>query len=78
MFEGIASSLDDNDGEAPADQAGGGDKEGETQLYKLSPIKYFLEVFWEGRGEESGEREEAWGRGRRRKWEEGEMEGGGR
>lgn len=59
MFEGIASSLDDNDGEAPADQAGGGDKEGETQLYKLSPIKYFLEVFWEGRGEESGGREEA-------------------
>lgn len=51
VFAGIASSLDDSDGEAPADQAGGGggtgaggDKEGELHLYQTSPIKYFLEV----------------------------------
>ena len=44
VFSGIAGSLEDMEGEVPADQTGGGDKEGEEQLCHTSPIKYFLEV----------------------------------
>ena len=55
VFEGIASSLGEAEGEAPPDPAvggvaggggggGGGDKEGEAGLSQSSPIKYFLEV----------------------------------